>query len=82
MMNGYGMMGWGGFGFSWLWVLIMLVQWLLPVALIGLLIYWLAGRPANRGPGRPDPIDIVKERYARGEITNEEFQRLKQELLR
>ena len=79
-MNGFGTMGWGGYGFSWLWVLVMLVQWILPVALIGLLIYWLAGRPANRGPHRTDAIDVLKERYARGEITSEEFRRMKEEL--
>jgi len=82
MMGGYGMMGWGGGWAPWLWILVMVIQWLLPVALIGLVIYWLAGRTAGRGPSKQDPIDILKERYARGEITGEDFRRMKEDLQR
>jgi putative membrane protein len=34
----------------------------------------------ERPPERRDPIEIAKERYARGEITKEEFDEIKKNL--
>jgi putative membrane protein len=55
-------MGWGG-----LW---MILVWLIPVVLVALLIYHLA-RERN-GKAR-SALDILAERYARGEIDREEY---------
>lgn len=64
------MMGWG-----MLW---MIVWWLLPiVAIVALLRWMLRSEPRPRAK---TALDILKERYARGEIDQEEFQRKKREL--
>ncbi|MGI8792713.1 MAG: SHOCT domain-containing protein [Acidimicrobiales bacterium] len=65
--------GWGG-GWMWLWGLAMM-------ALFAVLIVWLM-RSTTGGQGqspRPsDPTDrareVLAERYARGELTTEEYQ--------
>ena len=47
------------------------------VALVVLLVRWLSGTshgtPSQGSSGRK-PLDILKERYARGEIDREEFE--------
>lgn len=79
-----------GFGGNWLgglgWGLSMLLYMILSVAvLVGLiyLAFYLWGRRNKNVLGAgAEPLDIVKQRYARGEISSEEFQRLKDELRR
>ena len=46
------------------------------------LIVWGINKLVNRNGGgrKPNPLEIVKERYARGEISQEEFERLKKDL--
>jgi putative membrane protein len=61
--------------------IMMVVFW----ALIIWLAVWLISKVtrhehSGQGPERRDPLDIVKERYARGEISKEEFDRIKQDL--
>ncbi len=69
-----GMGWWMLFGGIW-----MAVFW---VVLIGSLV-WLISRAFNgAGVNRPDPLHLAKERYARGEITREEFQRISEDLSR
>jgi putative membrane protein len=69
--NGMGM-GWG-LGFGWLFGLI----------IIGLII-WLVITLVNQNKTRPEkgksPLDILKERYARGEINKEEYLDKKKDL--
>ena len=75
---GYGphMMGWGG---GWFGMVLGPIFWILTLAvLIGLgfiLVRWLAGpwHATHVPPGRT-PLDILKERFARGEIDKEEFE--------
>ena len=76
MMFGYGYGGPGG----WLWMLGGLVV----MVGIVLLVVWAFGgamRP-SRDDGRPTPLEILRERYARGEITHEEFEQSRQILER
>jgi putative membrane protein len=59
--------------------------WLVPLILIGLLVaYALGWRPGNgqQPPRReePSPLDTLKTRYARGEISREEYQEMRRDL--
>jgi putative membrane protein len=63
--------GWHHDGWSWLWPLVPLA-WLL---VFFVLARTLLGR-AGRGPwaaSTPDPRAILAERYARGEISHDEY---------
>jgi putative membrane protein len=76
MRYGYGSAG-GGF-----WLLIGL---LLLVALIVLVVWAVmhfsrAGRAAMHDPSRPTPNEILRERFARGEITAQQFEDAKKVL--
>ncbi|CDX04787.1 Short C-terminal domain [Desulfitobacterium hafniense] len=73
MMWGYG--PWGGYG--WMGTLMAIVFW-------GLII-WLCVSLFRRNRGshrRDDALNILRERYARGEIDSEEFDRRKEDLKR
>ena len=73
MFHDFNMHGWG-MGWGWIIGLIILV------VLIWLLVQTFnrAGRP---GPaGGKTPMDILKERYAKGEISKKEFEERKKDL--
>jgi putative membrane protein len=76
MMNGMGMMVWGIFSF-----LLSLLLIFLFVVIVVAAVKWLWGqeRPFAIG-GKESALDIVKKRYARGEIGKEEFERLKKDI--
>ncbi|KKM10314.1 hypothetical protein SY88_14495 [Clostridiales bacterium PH28_bin88] len=76
----WGPYGWGGTGlWGWVWMLINGLIWIGIVVGIVVLIARLVQQPG--GGRRPDsPLDILKRRYAAGEITREEFARMKDEL--
>jgi putative membrane protein len=65
--------GWGWFGL--LTMLLFLI--LLLIGVLGVIRLLVNGRSKER---RLDPIDILKERYARGEIDREEFEARKRDL--
>jgi len=46
------------------------------------LIVWVITKLVRRGDSAPkrDPLDVAKERYAKGEISKEEFEQLKKDL--
>ncbi|MGD2080339.1 MAG: SHOCT domain-containing protein [Nitrospirota bacterium] len=75
MMGGYGM-GYGG----WLWGILMVAFWVAVIVGIIFLIRWLA--VSSRGQERPAPtedsaMEILRRRYANGEIGKEEFEERK-----
>jgi len=76
MMFGYGDGGPGG----WLWMLGGLV---LMVGIVLLVVWALSGRRRIGGDEtHPTPLEILRERYARGEITEEQFEQSRQILER
>jgi putative membrane protein len=55
-----------------------LISWFLLIAVVALIIYLIV-RGQSSGT-RETPLDILKKRYARGEISKEEFDRMKKDL--
>ena len=61
-----------------------ILMWLLLIIILGVVIYFIL----NRGEGigdwknreRENPTEILKKRYARGEITKEEFEMMKKDI--
>ena len=75
MGNGY---GWGGMAFG---MVSMLLFWVLLIAAIVVVIRhaWGTGVSPERRQEKT-ALDILKERYARGEIEREEFEQKKRDL--
>ncbi|OGI29096.1 MAG: hypothetical protein A2288_02120 [Candidatus Moranbacteria bacterium RIFOXYA12_FULL_44_15] len=73
------MMGWGGgWGFGVFGMIISLLFWAALIIAVVYLIKYL-GRGAHHAPGE-DAAEILKKRYAKGEITKEDYDRMKKEL--
>jgi len=77
MGGGGGMMGYGGYGGMYAGLLIIIA--------IAVVVYIVYTRNIGSGGGsfggrRESPMDILKTRYAKGEISKEEFERLKRDL--
>jgi putative membrane protein len=68
-----------GYGFNWVMMVLMMFFSLAFLAAIIILIVWAVNRGRLGGPAE-SPLNILKARYARGEITREEYERMKQEL--
>lgn len=77
MWNSWGNMWGGGFGFGWIF---MLVFWGLIIWGIFALVRGVGGHGSHKEHGEKTPLDILKERYAKGEINKEEFDAKKKDL--
>ena len=72
-----GFWNWGTGG-AWMGMLFMCVFW---VCIIGLIIWGILRLSRHSGtPTKSSPLEIAKERYARGEITKDQFDQLKKDL--
>jgi len=75
-MMGYEHMMWGYGGFF------MLFFWGILITGLVLLVRWLIQQSRSASPNQGEtPIAILKKRYARGEIDNDEFEEKKKILL-
>ena len=74
---------WGDMGnHGWWWgfgMIPMLLFWVLVILGIAALAKWLFGNSGEPPRGK-SALDILKERYARGEIGREEFEQKKRDL--
>lgn len=70
--------GWG----SSYGMIFMGIFWLLIIALIVILIWFLIKKGSTPDQQAPDesPLEILNKRYARGEIDEEQYQRMKNEI--
>jgi putative membrane protein len=80
-------MMWGyGTAYSWGGMLLMLVSMLFWFALLGALIWglvrWVTHSGVSAGTlGGPSALEILQQRYARGEIDDAAFERMREHLL-
>ncbi|WP_238472724.1 SHOCT domain-containing protein [Desulforamulus profundi] len=75
-------MMYGGYGMGWFGGIFMM---LIPLALLGLVVYWAVNsgvKSALKEGSSSGALDILKSRYARNEITEDEYKKLKEELSR
>lgn len=82
--GGWGMMGpWMMGGFGWMWL--MPVLWLIFIGLIVWAIVALVrGSPGPRSQGistTDTALEVLKRRYAQGEISKEEYEEKKKDLV-
>lgn len=71
---GQNSIGWAGFGL--LGFILMILFWALIIAAIVAFVRWLI-HPTRRefkGSGEKTALDILKERYAKGEIDKKEYE--------
>lgn len=78
-------MHWGDYGWSWGWGmgfgwLFMIIFWILVILGIVYLIK-LTARGTKKEEKEETALDILRKRYAKGEITKEEFDRIKDDLM-
>ena len=70
------MMNYGfGYGGMFMWIIFLIV--------LGVVIYFIVHTLKSKnvaGQAQEMPLDILKKRYAKGEITKEEFDRMKKEI--
>lgn len=79
---GPGMMGWG-YGMGWFGMILMAAFWIAVILGIIFLIRWLVastGAGSRIGGSEDSALEILKRRYARGEIKKEGFEEKKRDL--
>jgi putative membrane protein len=79
------MMQWGNWGnYGWGmgsgWIL-MILFWALVILGIVYVVQAISRRAVRSGP-EETPLDILKKRYAKGEISKEEFERMRDDIMK
>jgi putative membrane protein len=77
-MMGYGWDGWGS-GF-WMFGGLLLMIGVVALVVWAVMTLSRGGQPPNRDWSRPTPTEILRERFARGEISEQEFEQAKKVL--
>ena len=78
MMNTMGDFSGWGYGFGWLF---MILIWLLIIVGIVAIVKWIVSASSGaQAPQKRTALDILKERYARGEIDQAEFEQKRRDI--
>ncbi len=80
MMGGSGMMGGYGYGYNPLGAILSLASWALILGGVVLLVVYFVRNTKSSTKSGESPLEILKARYARGEITKEQFDAIKRDL--
>lgn len=69
--------GWMLFGGGWMWIF-----WIFLIAIVAVLVMSMGNirGDSTRATSDDSPLSILKKRYAKGEINEEEFERKRKEL--
>jgi len=76
--HGPGMMGWGVM--AWFGPIMMFIFWAVAIVALILFIRWIVTSAGNRSRAEDSALEILKKRYARGEIGKEEFETKKRDI--
>ncbi len=68
----------GFFGMFWMWIIPITLIILAMIAIV--VLVRISSQRSSSSPPSESPIDILKKRYARGEITREAFEQMKKDL--
>ncbi len=82
--GGWGMMGpgmMGGFGWMWLMPIFFILFWGLVIWGIVALVRGLSGSRGSDSSKADSALEVLKRRYARGEINKEEYEEKKKDLI-
>lgn len=84
MMNGYGWHTMTGSGWGWAGMTVMMLFWLVVLALLVYLVvraFSGPSRTSSTNVGEQDrALDVLRERFAHGEISEEEYRNVSQTL--
>ncbi len=78
-MMGSGMMGYGYMGYGGWWWVLGLLFWLLAFAALVLIVMWLY-KQVFRGGGGASASELLRRRYASGELTKKQFDEMRKDI--
>lgn len=81
-MMGYGGYGYGMMGYGWGWLMMIGIFILVVLGIVALIRYLQQSARPDTQVRSKTALDILNERYARGEISDEEYQRKKAEVIK
>lgn len=70
----------GNMGFGWIWMLLLLVGLIALAVWIVRLLFPQSERSVTETPRRESALEIAERRYAKGELSREEYESLKKDL--